>query len=252
MLETSNRPLTDGIHCHTYRIAAERSIPVAVLSPEKSGGPVPAVLIQHGGGGHKLAIEVQDLAERVVRELGWCVVAIDGPVHGERRSAPQDERPVVQREFLDLWQRGGTHVTDMVADWTATIEALANVPALRQDALFWVGVSMGTAYGLPLLAIERRIQAAVLGMWGLSYPRSEVLAAAAAHVTCPVLFQQKWDDDIFDRAGQLDLFDAVGSADKRLAVYPGKHVRVAGEQMDDTVRFLRRRLAALDGEPLPG
>ena len=102
---------------------------------------------------------------------------------------------------------------------------------------------MGTAYGLPLLAVERRIRSALIGMWGLSYPRSEVLAEAAPRIDCPVMFQQKWDDEIFSRESQIDLFDRIGCADKRLNVYLGRHVPVKGEQIDDIEQFIVRRHA---------
>ena len=60
-----------------------------------------------------------------------------------------------------------------------------------------------------------------------------------------MLFQQKWDDELFDRDGQLALFDRIASADKRLHVYPGGHSAVQGEQMRDIERFVVERLAVL-------
>lgn len=233
----TSRP-RDGVVCSHYVIEGARNVPFVVLAPERAQGPVPVVLTQHGGGGHKLAVEVMDLTDRFVVGHGWAVVAVDGPVHGDRRADRREDRPHVQGEFLALWRAGGSHVQEMVEDWTRVIDALGAMPGLRADALHWVGVSMGTAYGLPLLAVERRIRSALLGMWGLSYPRSEVLAEAAPQVACPVLFQQKWDDEIFTRDSQIELFDRIGCADKRLNVYPGKHVPVKGEQLEDIERFI--------------
>lgn len=34
-------------------------------------------------------------------------------------------------------------------------------------------------------------------------------------------FHIEWDDQLFDRSGALELFDLIGSADKRLQAAPG-------------------------------
>jgi pimeloyl-ACP methyl ester carboxylesterase len=238
MQEVSVTRVGDDVSCRQYLADGERRAPFAVFQHPQTSAPAPVVLVQHGGGGHKLAVEVMDLVERFVVRHRWAVVAMDGPVHGDRRSDRRDDRPHVQGEFLGLWRSGGTHVDETVADWQSVIGALAGVPAIRSADLYWVGVSMGTAYGMPLLAVEKRIRAALLGMWGLSYPRSEVLAEAAERISCPVLFQQKWDDEIFTRDSQIELFDRIAATGKRLNVYPGKHVPVAGEQLDDIERFI--------------
>ena len=82
-------------------------------------------------------------------------------------------------------------------------------------------------------------------MWGADFPNSERLARDAAKLRCPVLFQQKWNDQLFTREGQLELFDRLGSEEKWLKVYPGPHVPVAGEQLVDVEDFLARRLCRL-------
>jgi hypothetical protein len=43
------------------------------------------------------------------------------------------------------------------------------------------------------------------------------MTAAARAVSAPVLYHVQWDDAIFPRAGQFELFDALASADKRLS-----------------------------------
>jgi dienelactone hydrolase len=95
-----------------------------------------------------------------------------------------------------------------------------------------MGFSMGTRFGLPYVAAAGdRLRCAVLGKNGLrqasSTPPGANMAprfardAPAIHI--PVLFHVQWDDELFPRDGQFDLFDAIGAADKQLIAFPGPH-----------------------------
>jgi dienelactone hydrolase len=222
-----------------------RRVPGVLWSPKNSTARTPLVLVSHGGSGHKTTPLVTDLARSLVERHGFAVAAIDGPIHGERRADWNAANPpqglAIRDEFLALW-RAGSSVDAMVADWRATIDALVALPEINADAIGWYGLSMGTAYGLPLCAAEPRIRVAVLGLWGGDFAASERLMADAPRVVCPVQFQQKWSDEIFTRQGQLDLFDRIGSTDKRHRIYLGGHGNPAGEQLEDIERFLVGRL----------
>jgi dienelactone hydrolase len=197
----------------------------------------------HGGSQHKSHPGILDLAARFVRNHGFAAAAIDGPIHGARRSDGLSG-PQVQAEFLAMWKHD-PRIDAMVADWRATIDALVALENVDPHLIGWYGVSMGTAYGLPLLAADPRIKVALLGMWGTSFINSERLAHDAAAVRCPILFQQKWNDQLFTREGQLELFDRIGSEEKWVKIYPGAHVPVAGEQLADIEDFLAGKLKAL-------
>lgn len=45
----------------------------------------------------------------------------------------------------------------------------------------------------------------------------------APRITVPTLFHVQWDDELFDRAGQFELFELLGSPDKQLIAFPGAH-----------------------------
>jgi dienelactone hydrolase len=220
----------------TFRtVVAGREVPALRWIPEALTRR-PLVLVGHGGSGHKDSQLVRDAALPLVQDHGFVVAAIDGPVHGDRRAVFADG-PDVRDEFRELWARGES-IAPMVADWRATLDALCALPSVDASAVGWYGISMGTAYGLPFVAAEPRIRAAVLGMWGTCRVASEQLAQDAPKIGIPVLFQRKADDPLFTVEGQEDIFERLGSPRKRLAVYPGGHTDPAGEQLRDIVVFL--------------
>lgn len=223
-----------------------RTVPGVLLLPDQRSARVPLVLAQHGGSSHKLGQEILDWAAVFVAKHGMALASIDGPVHGDRRAggAAGTTGPATRADFFALWESAGSGIDAMNADWRAVIDRLCLDERIDAERIGWVGVSMGTAYGLPLVAIERRIKAAVLGMWGLSFVNSQRLGEEAAQIACPVLFQQKWDDELFTRDSQIALFGNLGCTEKWLNVYPGPHVRMHGQQLDDAEKFLVTRLSS--------
>jgi len=103
---------------------------------------------------------------------------------------------------------------------------------------YW-GLSLGCAIGVPLVAAEPRIKAAVLGLMG-----HETMAAPAALITVPVQFVLQWDDEIVPRESGLTLFGAIGSTEKTLHANPGCHGDTPGFEFDDAERFFARHLLA--------
>jgi dienelactone hydrolase len=98
-------------------------------------------------------------------------------------------------------------------------------------------VSLGCGLGVPFVAAEPRVRAAVLGLGG-----ALASAEAAAQITVPVEFLMQWDDERVPRAQSLALFDALASAEKTLHANPGKHAEVPAFELDSTLRFFARHL----------
>lgn len=217
-------------------MANARQVPGALWLPGGGQSRSPLVLVGHGGSQCKDASAVLDVAYPLLAR-GLAVAAIDGPVHGDRRSDQGRDAAVVLQDFLALWQDSPS-IVSMTADWLATLAALAELPQLDCNRLGWFGLSMGTAYGLPLCAVEPRIRVALLGMWGTSFPHGDLLMDAARQVHCPVQFQRKLGDERFTAEGQEALFAALASQDKTLTTYPGGHINPAGEQLSDGLDFL--------------
>ena len=138
----------------------------------------------------------------------------------------------------------------IVADWQAVLDVVSQLPEIDLGRVGYGGVSMGTMFGLPLVASEPRIKAAVLGLCGLERADGEQLgvggrlAADAPRVRCPTLFLMQWDDELFTRAGQLAFFDLLGAEDKRLSASPGGHADAPEHTRTSAAAFLAQQITA--------
>ena len=239
----------DGVTAHGVterRFDARRAgrvIPGVLWMPEDPpGAPPPLVLMGHGGSAHKRQDYIVGLARRLVRHHGFAAVAIDGPVHGDRRADHGADIEAVNKDFWRTWRDDPTMTDEMVADWRAVLDALQDPQRLGAGPVGWWGLSMGTILGLPVVAAEPRVSVAVLGLMGLTGPTKDRLRAAAAAVRCPVLFLVQWDDELFERQRGLDLFSALATDDKRLHANPGGHVYVPVDEFRATEEFLASHL----------
>jgi cephalosporin-C deacetylase-like acetyl esterase len=121
----------------------------------------------------------------------------------------------------------------------AVVRSLDQVPVVlaeHPDPVGFWGISQGTRVGLPLLAAEPRITAAVLGL-------ADGPVASAPLVTAPVLFYIQSDDDVVQPAACRALFDALGSADKTLIENPGGHLDLPRTSVEQSAVWLDRKLA---------
>jgi dienelactone hydrolase len=219
-----------------------RTIPGLLWTPPDAMGTRPLVLIGHGASGSKREEYVTALGRRLVRHLGYAAAAIDGPVHGDRRPTNGSGPDMPFFDFGQLWSSDETMTDVMVADWKAAVDALRAEPDIGEGPLGYWGLSMGTILGLPLVAAEPRINVAVLGLMGLTGPTRSRIAADAPKIDCPVLFLMQWHDELFPRDKVFDLFEAIGTRDKRLHAHPGKHGEVPPEEFEASEQFLSRHL----------
>ncbi|MEW9550691.1 alpha/beta hydrolase [Nonomuraea sp. NPDC050783] len=230
----------DGV---TERSFTLDDIPGVLWTPHTE--PTALVLVGHGGGQHKRAPGVAARAARLAAGHGFAVAAIDAPAHGDRPRSAEHERIIT--EMRSRMAGGGDPVpllaelhtllaAQTVPEWRSVLDALGDLGPVG----YW-GVSLGCALGLPLVAAEPRIRAAVLGLSGTSLASAE----AAAGITVPVRFLVQWDDERVPRQEALALFDALGSAEKTLHANPGKHEDVPGFEADSAVRFLAGHLGRL-------
>ncbi|MGO4419700.1 alpha/beta hydrolase [Streptomyces sp. MCAF7] len=223
-------------------------VPGVLWSPASGATDrAPLVLMGHGGGNHKKHPAMAGRARLLVTGCGFHVAVIDAPGHGDRprtehdeaeiaelfraRAAGEPEGPIVVRYNAYLAELA-------VPEWQATLDALQELPEIGTDGPvgYW-GINMGTAIGIPLVAIEPRITAAVFGQ---HWP--DVLSEKAKQITIPIEFDLQWDDEHISREEGLALFDAFASKEKSLHVNSGKHKELPRFEADSAVRFFARHL----------
>jgi hypothetical protein len=67
-------------------------------------------------------------------------------------------------------------------------------------------------------------------------------AQDAPKITLPLLFHVQWDDELFSRDGQFELFDLFGARDKRLIAFPGPHGAAAPAAIQAWCEFVEQHL----------
>jgi pimeloyl-ACP methyl ester carboxylesterase len=216
-----------------------------VLWTPPDNAPTPVVLLGHGGGNHCKHPAMAGRARLLVLDAGFSAVAINAPGHGDRPRTEHDEQeiaemfanraaggaegPIVERYNANLAERA-------LPEWLATLDALLELPEIGGPVGYF-GLNMGTAIGVPLVAVEPRIVAAVFGLF---WPGS--LAETAKRITIPIEFAMQWDDEHIAREQALELFDAFASTEKTLHANSGKHKELPRFESVDAVRFFQRHL----------
>jgi dienelactone hydrolase len=233
----------DGV---TEQLFTLDGIPGVLWTPEGAPGIRPLIVMGHGGGQHKKAPGIVARARRFAAGGGFAVVSADVPNHGERpkdaeldRIASENQARVAAGEDAAALV-AALHALvagQVVAEWQAVLTAVQQLGQVGAGPVGCWGVSMGGGLGVPFVAAEPRVRAAVLGLAG-----SPGLAGTAARITVPVQFLVQWDDERIPRAQSLAVFDAFGSAEKTLHANSGKHADLPRFETGSSLRFFARHL----------
>ncbi|MEV4572887.1 alpha/beta hydrolase [Nonomuraea jabiensis] len=239
----NSRTSSDGV---TEQLFTLDEIPGVLWTPEDAPGPRPLILMGHGGGQHKKAPGIVARAHHFVAGSGFAVAAIDAPNHGERPKGEEFARIVTEMRGRAAAGEDATALVlamhtllagQAVAEWQAVLTVLQQLDHVGAGPVGYWGMSMGCGLGVPFVAAEPRVSAAVLGLLGAT-----TLAETAARITVPVQFLLQWDDELVPRAEGLALFDAFASAEKTLHANPGKHGDLPRFEIDSSLRFFARHL----------
>ena len=172
----------------------------AVLwAPEHAEPGTPLVLLGHGGGRQHRHHPAMAGRARLLTDVGFRAVALDVDGHGPRTRSAEDEAEVallhaarragdpigaiVERYNADLARR-------TVPEWRALLAGLLAVDEIGDAPVGYWGITLGTAIGVPLVAEEPLIRAAVFGLFWPS-----TLVQAARRITVPLEFALQWDDE---------------------------------------------------------
>jgi dienelactone hydrolase len=220
-------------------------VPGILWTPSDAPGPVPLVLLGHPGG---LAAMRPRLAARAARcvAAGFAAATLELPGSGDRPRLPELEQARTQlRAAVQAGQPVPEDVVEALVlplvdraepEWRAAVDQLQAQHGIGGP----VGWSGGVlALGIRMALAEPRIAAAVL-FAGSYVPRRTDAEARALTVPVHVLLQ--WDAGN-DRQRALDLFDAMGSAEKTLTANLGGHTGVPAHAAEAADAFLARHLS---------
>ena len=245
---------SDGVERRSFKLTVEgETVPGVLWTPEAPQGPRPLILMGHGGSQHKKTAGIVARAEAYARRHGWATLAIDAPGHGDRITREEAEayqRDVgarVRGETTTAWseedlKRMNDRHLKAVPEWNAALSAVQALEFIGDGGPvgYW-GVSMGTGIGVPFVAQQPKITAAVFGLLGLRTGFAG-LEEAARRIDIPIEFVFQWEDAVAPREAGLDLFNAFGSAEKTLHVNPGGHMGIPNFETDSWERFFVRHL----------
>ena len=234
---------SDGVFEQLFSLG---EIPGVLWTPEGAAGTRPLIVLGHGGGQHKKAPGIVARARRFVTECGFAALAVDVPAHGDRPKDENYDRIATENQARAA---AGAELAPLIAgfqalvarqtvpEWQAVLDSVQQLDYVGAGPAGYWGVSLGCGLGVPFVAAEPRVRAAVLGLGG-----ALASAEAAARITVPVELLVQWDDERIPRAQGLALFDALASAEKTLHANPGKHAELPSSETDSSLRFFARHL----------
>jgi len=242
---TSEQRLDDGTIERDFQLG---DLPGILWMPASAStsAPVPLILLGHPG---DLSRQHPRLRARAVASAvsDFASVTIELPGAGSRPAIPEAERArddlrralaagnavsadIVDRLILPL-------VEQSVPEWRATLDAALTLPEVREPAAYSGGI---VSIGVRLARVEPRIRAA--GLFAGSFVPDAIMHEAR-DVRIPVHMLLQWDDEGNDRQMALDLFDALGSAEKTLEANLGGHTGVPAHAGQGAAGFFTRHLS---------
>lgn len=195
-------------------------VPGILWTPQGAEGTRPLVVFGHGGRQHKRVDNILRSARDLVITEHYAVLAIDGPGHGDR----------VRPESNSDSGNATRPPSNMTAETMAAISKVQALDYVGKGPIGYWGVSMGTRFGVPLVAEDKRIKVAVLGLFGLfdegDLTKDSDFGKAAKAIDVPVIFVYQRSDRLMELENGIALYDAFGSTEKAMHINPGGHTGI--------------------------
>lgn len=212
--------------------------------------PRPLVLLGHPGDLDAMRPRLLARAARCAAD-GFAAAAIELPGSGARPrlSALEEARAELRGAVAggspvsaDVINRLVLPLADTaVPEWQRALDHLQALPEIGERVAYSGGV---LAIGIRMALREPRIRALSLYA-GTFIPRATFDEAREVSIPAHMLLQ--WDDAMNDRQASLELFDALGSAEKTLNANTGGHTGVPAHASEDAAQFLSRHLRVAAG-----
>jgi len=225
-----------GQQTQEFRITSEgsREITGAIWLPDSGSRSETLMCFGHGASSNRYQAPICHLARRFSSEAGLPVLSLDGPVHGLRQIGDGG-----RTAFFQEFQKEDC-VTRMTDDWTCAIDQVRAHMEISTNKIAYFGLSMGSLFGIPMLATRSDVTVATLGLVGVQpeFPHGDEILEAAARINFPLLFLMQLEDELFPREGYLKVFDTFSATDKRMHANPGLHPEIPAEEIDFAFDFI--------------
>ena len=235
-------PLGNSTHQFVAEYVDHRKVTGCLWTPEEGTRHGVVVTFMHGASGNRLQAPIPYLSN-LFASRGIASLAIDGPVHGLRKKF-DGGRLALYAEMSK--PKAFNH---LFRDWELALELAETKLGFSIETIAYFGLSMGTFFGIPYLANRylsgRSTTVAVLGLMGptgVVSPFRKRLLRDASNVHCPLNFLIQQDDEMFRRAGCLELFEALASPSKQVRENPGRHAAVPVSETDYSFEFISNQL----------
>ncbi len=246
----------EGIRHREFSVPVDGrgTIPAVLWTPEGTDEPLPLILSAHGGSHHKKHPTMLLLRDHLMEGAPAAVATIDFEGHGDRGEITSTE----DESLLDLLANPASPAS-AASELSATLSALLGTEEFDASAVAYFGVSMGAWFGIPFLANEARVGAAVLGLVGTQFdflervgrPRlTEPVWERAREIELPTFLFAQESDEVVSLDSTVELFKLLASPHKRFLVAPGGHAFVPQDVFAAGIAFLKHRLAG-GSEPDP-
>ncbi|MXZ55145.1 MAG: hypothetical protein F4227_04175 [Gammaproteobacteria bacterium] len=238
----TNDPLGNTVHQFVAEYVDHRKVTGCLWIPKQETRLGVVVAFMHGASGDRLQAPIPYLSNLFANQ-GVASLAIDGPVHGLRKKL-DGGRIALYAEMSK--PKAFNH---LFKDWELALELVETKLKFSIDTVSYFGLSMGSFFGIPYLANRhltgKSTAVAVLGLMGptgVVSPFRKRLLRDASNVHCPLNFLVQQEDEMFSRAGCLELFDALASSSKQIRENPGKHAAVPQSEFDYSFKFISDQL----------